>query len=293
MLKITVSNKTLFSKASLAMLAMLVLPGVCAAQNVENNSPASNPSFENLSGNIGLVSDYRFRGISQTYKKPALQAGIDYNHASGFYLGNWNSIVSKNSYNNGAGLEVDLYGGIKFPINEKLQGDVGLIYYYYPDAKLNSSPNVSTDNKYNNTEVYFGLNSSAVGDGVLSAKLFLAQSDYFGLNSETAGYAYGRTLNARGGSDGSAYLDLSYTWNLANQWSTSLHVGRLRVRNYPELSYTDYKLSVNKEIAGLNISLAVIGTNANKDYYLVGDSAGLNPKKLGTTSALLSITKVF
>ena len=59
---------------------------------------AAEASPHTLTGNVGLFSSYRFRGIDQTYGKPALQGGFDYSHSSGVYLGNWNSNV-----NSGAG----------------------------------------------------------------------------------------------------------------------------------------------------------------------------------------------
>lgn len=81
-----------------------------------------------LTGNMTLITDYRFRGISQTYSKPALQGGIDYAHSSGFYVGNWNSNVSEGAGFPGGNLEMDFYGGWK-----KTWGDFGLdigaIYY--------------------------------------------------------------------------------------------------------------------------------------------------------------------
>jgi len=80
-----------------------------------------------LSSNIALVSDYRFRGISQTWRLPALQGGIDYAHSSGLYLGTWASNVSGNSYNNGAGLELDLYGGYKLAVAQDLTLDIGAL----------------------------------------------------------------------------------------------------------------------------------------------------------------------
>lgn len=58
-----------------------------------------------VTGNVGLVSDYRFRAISQTFREPAVQGGLDYAHASGFYAGTWASNVSGNLYPNGAGME--------------------------------------------------------------------------------------------------------------------------------------------------------------------------------------------
>ncbi|WZB60617.1 TorF family putative porin [Achromobacter xylosoxidans] len=65
-----------------------------------------------LSGNAAIVSDYRFRGYSQTDFRPAAQLGIDLTHSSGFYLGNWNSNVSSFVYTDG-NLEMDFYGGWK------------------------------------------------------------------------------------------------------------------------------------------------------------------------------------
>ena len=69
-------------------------------------APAAQAQF---SANIGAVTDYRFRGISQTLGKPALQGGADYAHSSGLYVGTWLSTVAKDSYANGKGLEVDGY----------------------------------------------------------------------------------------------------------------------------------------------------------------------------------------
>jgi uncharacterized protein (TIGR02001 family) len=66
-----------------------------------------------LTGNLGLTSDYRFRGVSQTQNAPAVQGGIDYAHSSGLYIGNWNSSVSSQVYTAGAGVENDLYAGYK------------------------------------------------------------------------------------------------------------------------------------------------------------------------------------
>ena len=55
-------------------------------------APASDHTF---TGNAGLFSEYRFRGIAQTFAKPAFQGGFDYSHSSGFYVGNWNSNVNE------------------------------------------------------------------------------------------------------------------------------------------------------------------------------------------------------
>lgn len=266
---------------------LLCVAGVAQAQMA--GTPAAEPaSSHTLAGNVAVVSDYRFRGISQTYRHPAIQGGFDYTHASGFYLGNWNSSVSSNSYNNGAGLEVDLYGGYRFPLTQDLSGDVGVIHYLYPGAKLNSAPATPTGNRYNNTEVYFGLTQ-----GAFNARLSYALTDYFGLNSATAGYAYFSALPDRGNSRGTAYLDLNYNVDLGNQVTLGLHAGHTRVRHYGELSYTDYKVSVGKEFSGLNLNLALVGANAESALYQAADSGGLNPKKLAKTALVVSVSKAF
>jgi len=65
------------------------------------------------------------------------------------------------------------------------------------------------------------------------------------------------------------------------------------VRNYSELSYADYKVSLAKEVGGFNLGLAVVGSNADTAFYQAGNSAGLNPQKLGKTTAVLSVGKTF
>src|SRR5947209_8402890 len=97
---------------TLAVASAVAAPGFVYAQAA---APAAAPaSPHTLTANAAFVTDYRFRGISQTFKLPAVQAGFDYSHSSGFYLGTWGSNVSGNQYPNGNSMEMDLYGGYKF-----------------------------------------------------------------------------------------------------------------------------------------------------------------------------------
>ena len=99
-------------------------------------APAPTPEHT-VTGNMTIATDYRFRGISQTFGEgfftpgPAIQGGIDYSHSSGFYLGNWNSNISGNQYPNGSSIEMDFYGGWKGQWDD-FGLDVGTIYYLYP-----------------------------------------------------------------------------------------------------------------------------------------------------------------
>lgn len=261
---------------------------VSASAFAQAGDVSDSPAIHSFSGNVALVSDYRFRGISQSWQQPAIQGGIDYSHASGFYLGNWNSSVSGNSYNNGASLEMDFYGGYKFELAPELQADLGLLRYYYPAAKLNSAPAVASSQKYDNTEIYAGLSY-----GNFSGKFSYALTDYFGLNGTTSGYAYWTALPNQGDSKGSNYLDLNYNIDLGDKLTLGLHLGRATVRNYSALSYSDYKIGLSKEIAGVSLGAAWIGTNANKTYYQIGDSAWSHPKKIGADTVVFSVSKTF
>jgi uncharacterized protein (TIGR02001 family) len=253
-----------------------------------DSAPAAATPEHTLTGNLSLNSDYRFRGISQSWRLPALQGGFDYAHRSGFYAGTWASNVSGNSYNNGAGLELDLYSGFKFSLTQDLTLDLGALAYVYPGAKLNSAPGVASNKAYDNLDLYAGISA-----GAFSAKLSVAATDYFGLNSDTAGFAYFNSLAAQGSSKGSAYLDLNYNFDLGQGLTLGAHLGYLHVRNYGELSYTDAKLSLSKEMLGLNWTAAVVATNAKSDYYQVGNSAWPDAKKVAATGVLLSVGKSF
>ena len=85
-----------------------------------------------FTANVGLVSDYAYRGWSQTDERPALQGGFDYAHDSGLYAGVWGSNVSWLSDANtdvSNSLELDLYGGYKGTVGA-IGYDVGLLQYY-------------------------------------------------------------------------------------------------------------------------------------------------------------------
>jgi uncharacterized protein (TIGR02001 family) len=183
---------------------------------------------------------------------------------------------------------MDLYGGWRFEPVKDLTADIGVLHYYYPGAKLNSAPAAPSGQTYDNTEIYVGITQ-----GPFNAKLSYAVTDYFGLNSKTAGYAYWNALPTRGDSKGTTYLDLNYNPDLGNGLTLGLHLGHISVSNYSELSYTDYKLSLSKDVGGFTVTGALIGTNASDTFYQAGNSAGTDAKKLGNATLVLSVGKTF
>jgi uncharacterized protein (TIGR02001 family) len=265
-------------KKSLLALAVLAALTPLHSHAQTKDSEAASTSASPLAGNLAIVSDYRFRGISQSYRLPAVQGGIDYAHESGFYLGNWNSSVSGNQFPNGASLEMDFYGGFKIPLSDAVTLDIGGLYYYYPGAYYN----VASGSKptMNNFELYVGSTF-----GPLTAKASFTTTDYFGVNG-TTGYAN------NGGSKGSYYLDLGYSTEIAAKTSLVAHVGYQTVKSYSNYNYVDYKLGVTYDYTGWILGLAWIGTNAKSDYWTYSEGTGAT-KFVGNNTAVFSISKAF
>ncbi|RQW43455.1 TorF family putative porin [Novosphingobium sp. LASN5T] len=84
-----------------------------------------------VSGSAAIVSDYRFRGVSQSDRALAVQAGLTVSHESGLYVGTWASNLSGWGTFGGSNTELDIYGGYKMPIGG-VTVDVGLTWYMYP-----------------------------------------------------------------------------------------------------------------------------------------------------------------
>lgn len=90
------------------------------------------PEPVTVSGSVGVVNDYRFRGVSQTDKELAVQGGITVAHESGFYIGTWGSNLAGWGTFGGANVELDLIAGFKADIGNGGTLDVGATWYMYP-----------------------------------------------------------------------------------------------------------------------------------------------------------------
>ncbi|APG63427.1 hypothetical protein LPB140_00670 [Sphingorhabdus lutea] len=119
----------------LLSLSTTALSSAAFAQ--ENDSATAAPGPIEISGNVALTSDYRFRGIGFSDGDIAVQGGIDLSHESGFYVGTWaSSIEDSPTYGH---TELDIYGGWSGDIASGLNLDVGLLYYAYPNGKVGPS----------------------------------------------------------------------------------------------------------------------------------------------------------
>jgi uncharacterized protein (TIGR02001 family) len=97
-------------------------------------APEPTPEFT-VTGGVTLASQYRFRGISLSDEKAALQGTINLNHKSGFYAGVWGSNINGWGELGGSNLELDIYGGWKGEVAKGVTLDAGLLYYAYPGSK--------------------------------------------------------------------------------------------------------------------------------------------------------------
>ena len=114
----------------------LVLLGTAMCAFTFASFPAQAAMQGEFSANVGLVSEYSFRGLAQSDEHMAVQGGFDYSHDSGFYAGVWGSNVDFNDGDE-AQVELDAYAGVSGEFDNGIAWDLGAIYYMYPGANSN------------------------------------------------------------------------------------------------------------------------------------------------------------
>lgn len=251
-----------------AVAAAVAVPGLASAQ-----ATATPASPHTVTGNMSIVSDYRFRGISQTFEQPGIQGGIDYSHSSGFYLGTWSSNVSGLSFPDGS-IEMDFYGGYKFPAGP-VTLDVGLLQYYYPNVKFAGSEKADT------LEAYFGLSWK-----FLTAKYSITTGDYFGANSTSSAFCTGTN------SKGSGYLDVTASYEIMPKLMLVGHVGNQTIKDCDPLEYSDWKLGITYDMNGWILGAAYIDTDADETIYTLTGVNG-KVKEIGKGTVVFSVSKSF
>lgn len=242
-----------------AAVAALLTTGVHAEDAAA--TPAAVPDNA-VSFNVAAISDYRYRGISQTRLQPALQGGADYvNNPTGLYAGAWASTITwiKDAGGDGS-VELDLYAGKRGQVTADVSYDVGVLTYVYASNGLPVSANT--------TEIYGQL-----GYGPAYVKYSHAVTNLFGFAD----------------SKNSGYLDIGANIDAGDGWTVNLHGGRQNVRHNDAASYTDWKLGLTKDFGAVTGALAVIGTNAQESAY----TSAANGKFLGKTALQLTFSKVF
>ena len=223
---------------------------------------ASTATVAEISGNVGLVSDYIFRGVSQTDNQIAIQGGFDYAHDSGLYIGTWASNVDSSFFDNGRDpqIELDLYAGYSGEF-QSFGYDVGFIRYEYPSAD-------SVD-----TNEWYAKGSYSTGDyGDLSVAVNYSPKLQFILSNQSAWYY-------------KAGYDVTLPWY---EIGLSAHVGystgdafdmdaidALSGDSGLGDSYTDWSIGLSKSVYGVDLGLTYTdlsdiefqdGTDCNDDW---------------------------
>ena len=189
-------------KSMLALAAVTALTALPAVSYADDNMFAFN---------VGAVSDYRYRGISQSRLDPALQGGVDATLPGGFYAGTWLSTIKWIKDAGGsADIEWDIYGGYKMEVAKDMGIDVGLLRYQYPNHDLGTSPNT--------TEIY-----GAFTYQIVTLKYSHSLTNLFGF----------------GDSKNSGYFDFTANIDLGGGFTLTPHVGYQKVHGNNNANYTD------------------------------------------------------
>jgi uncharacterized protein (TIGR02001 family) len=269
------------------MLKKSVIAGLTAATLGSGLAQAQQPpaSPHTYTGNVGLFSQYIFRGLTQTNGEPALQGGFDYAHESGFYAGTWGSNISwlqdGGSYRAGGSLELDIYGGYKGTLGKTDIGyDVGLLYYWYPG---DVTPGAYW--KADTLEIY----------GALSWKWLSGKLSY-SLDDTTFGVPDSR---------GTYYFDLTANYPIPNTKLTLVaHYGMQTfdgqtpgapADNDTLYSYKDWKLGLNYSLPK-DVTVGVFYTDTtgvdNRGYGSVSEG-GFYPKNIADGAVTIFVQKTF
>jgi uncharacterized protein (TIGR02001 family) len=242
-----------WSHAAVVVAGLLSLgSGLASAQ--EQAKPDNEVSY-----NLAVTTDYRYRGLSQSRLDPALQGGADFvNNPTGLYVGTWLSTIKWTKDLGGNGnVEWDIYGGKRGNIAENVTYDVGGLYYFYPDNSLH--PNANTFELY-----------GQLGFGPAYVKYSHSLTNLFGTAD----------------SKGSGYLDVGANIDVGSGFTLNLHAGRQNVRHNGMYSYNDYKVGVTKDFGVATVALAYI--KADTTAYLSPSA-----QNLGKSGAVLTVSKTF
>lgn len=198
-----------------------------------------------ISGNVLIGTDYRFRGITQTDEAFTLQGGLDYVHDSGFYMGVWGSNVAF-----AGSLELDPYVGFAGSLNSEIDYDVGVLYYGYP--------NDPSDPEGDFWEFYGSLSWMGLSGSVAYSPDYFAESGKFWYVS------------------GAYDMELPGEFGLGFQIATNIFEGSAEMENDFGLvgagsSYLDWSVTLSKAAFGVDWSLSYVDTDLKDSECFGGD----------------------
>jgi uncharacterized protein (TIGR02001 family) len=222
------------------------------------NASAADAPYS-VTGNVAIVSDYMFRGITQTWGHPAIQGGGDLTLKNGFAAGLWASRISERSYPGGA-MELDLYGSYGANFNDDWSWHAGLYGYLYPSGNLDQARPRLASRSFNTLEA-----NAALTWKWLTLKYSRSLTDYFAIDTEQ-GYD--------GDSHGTGYLQLDASVPFSAEWSLALHAAHtdiparlITTAGSLGPSYSDFGATVKYQFS-THWNVSVGATYAtNKSFY--------------------------
>ncbi|GAA5193365.1 TorF family putative porin [Ferrimonas gelatinilytica] len=169
------------------------------------------PAYAEGTANVGVASDYLWRGVSQTDGKPSIFGGLDYASDVGIYVGTW---VSNIDFGDDATYEWDLYAGYSGEAGD-FSYDVGYVYYAYPNG-----------DSLDFGEVYAGFGWNWFGFSLAYTTNEEADETYF---------------------DKGLYIEGTAEWGITDSLSLGFAVGNYFFDSDSLLEdYLNYNISLNK-----------------------------------------------
>jgi uncharacterized protein (TIGR02001 family) len=207
--------------------------------------------YHGISGNVTLTTDYRFRGIAQGDRSPAIQGGFDVAAERGFYAGTWASNVNFTE----AAIELNYYAGYTTAVKDHVEIDAGVIYYNYLHGPARELDYV---------ELYTRATVAAYTLGIHYSP------DYFG------------------GTGAFVYVHGGYQRPLAEGLSAGIHAGYNRFQDDAFLgskdAYFDWRVSLSLLRFGLAWEFAYIDSS-------IGQNDCFGGEKLCRGGVALSVSK--
>jgi uncharacterized protein (TIGR02001 family) len=226
-------------------------------------APPSSPFT--ITGGATLISDYRFRGISQTNRRFAVQGTIGVSHESGLYASVWGSSID-DYVANGSDQEIDLVAGYKKTISGTTI-DGGMLYYYYPGSH---GANTDFFEPYLNVSHTLGPISGKLGLNYSWKQHALSCSLCSGTRADNL-YTYGEASFAV------PNTGITLTGHLGETWGRSYLSDGLK-------NYTDWSLTAAYTWKALTFSAAYVDTDIKAVEGDVG--TGRSPVKAGFVGAV-------
>lgn len=260
-------------------LSAVALAAVAAPAMAEEETSAIT-----INGGATLVSDYRFRGISQTDKEFAVQGSLTVSHASGVYATVWGSSID-DYVAGGSDQEIDLIVGYKKSFGSTTL-DLGVLYYFYPGSQQNvqlarlveEDPTLPATNS-DFFEPYVSV-SQAFGPATVKGTLnYAPKQKALAYVSPASGKVYDKADSLYGALDLSGAIPDTGV-------SLSAHLGHYFTRSFLSAAkhYTDWSVGASYAWKNLTFGISYVDTDLPKDYFL-----GLSGKDVAKAGVVASV----